>query len=78
MSFVFPVMIALTSERCPDARGTATGFVAGAAAFGGFALPWLSGALGDRVGLAPALAALALWCLVLAGAAAAARRGSRG
>ncbi len=78
MSFVFPVMIALASERCPDARGTATGFVAGAAAFGGFALPWLSGALGDRVGVALALAALAPWCLVLACAAAAVRRGSRG
>lgn len=78
MGFVFPVMIALTSEQCPDARGTATGLVAGAAAFGGFVLPWFSGALGDRVGVAPALAALALWCVVLAGAATAAGRVGRG
>ncbi|MCP4242897.1 MAG: MFS transporter [bacterium] len=77
MGFVFPLMIALTAERFPDARGTATGLVAGAAAFGGFALPWLSGVLGDRVGVAPALAALAPWCLVVACAAALTQRGNR-
>ena len=76
MSFVFPVMIALAAERYPDARGTATGLVAGAAAVGGFALPWLSGVLGDRVGVGPALPALAPWCLVMAWAAAVIQRRS--
>jgi len=74
MGLVFPVMIALTADRFPAARGTATGLVGGAAALGGFAVPWLSGALGDLIGIGPALASLGFWCLGFAGAACFTRR----
>lgn len=77
LGLVFPVMIALTAERFPEARGTATGLVAGAGALGGFAVPWLHGALADRAGVALALLALVPWCAALAVAAAAAWRGVR-
>jgi len=50
------VMVALAGARAPEARGAAIGLVVGAGALGGFALPWLHGALGDLAG--PALAAL--------------------
>lgn len=76
LGFVFPVMIALAAERFPQARGTATGLVAGAAALGGFALPWLHGVLGDRAGPRAALAALSLWSLAVAAAAWWAGRGA--
>jgi fucose permease len=69
MGLVFPVMIALTAALVPEARGTATGLVAGAGAFGGFAVPWLHGAIGDAAGVAPALWSLAPWCAVMALAA---------
>jgi fucose permease len=69
LGFVFPVMIALAAERFPEARGTATGLVAGAAALGGFVLPWVHGVVGDLGGAHTALASLALWALVVAGAA---------
>jgi len=69
MGFVFPLMIALAAERFPEARGTATGLVAGAAAMGGFAVPWLHGALGDSRGIAIALLALVPWCFAVAVAA---------
>jgi hypothetical protein len=36
------------------------GLVVGAGSLGGFALPWLAGALGDRIGARGAVAALAL------------------
>ncbi len=75
LGLVFPLMIALAGERFRDARATAIGLVAGAGALGGFALPWLHGALGDRAGVTAALASLALWSLVIAAAARAARRG---
>jgi len=71
---VYPLMIALTGQRFPHARGTAAGLAAGAGALGGFAVPWLTGALGDAVGVRAAYASLALWCGGLAVAAAAARR----
>ncbi len=77
MGFVFPVMIALAAERFPEARGTATGLVAGAAALGGFAVPWLHGALGDSQGVAAALLALVPWCAAVTLAALAAWRGAR-
>jgi len=77
MGLVFPVMIALTAERFPQARGTATGLVAGAGALGGFAVPWLHGAIGDREGAAVALAALAPWAMGIALAAWLVRRGER-
>jgi fucose permease len=77
LGLVFPVFVALTALRFPEARGTATGLVTGAGAAGGFALPWLTGALGDAVGVRAAFASLALWCLGLALAAGVARRGER-
>jgi fucose permease len=69
MGLVFPVMIALTAALVPEARGTATGLVAGAGAFGGFAVPWLHGAIGDVAGAGPALWSLAPWCAAVALAA---------
>jgi MFS family permease len=74
LGFVFPVFVALTTQRFPNARGTATGIVTGAGAAGGFAVPWISGAIGDRFGVAMAFASLAAWCFALALCALAARR----
>jgi fucose permease len=70
---VYPLAIGLAAQRFPEARGTATGLTAGAGALGGFAVPWLHGALGDRFGAPAAVAALAFWSL-LVGAAALRRR----
>ncbi|MDH3212667.1 MAG: MFS transporter [Myxococcales bacterium] len=67
---VFPLVITLTGQRFPHARGTAAGLAAGAGALGGFCIPWLTGAIGDRVGVVAAVASLALWSLTVAGAAA--------
>lgn len=77
MGFVFPVLIALSSERAPEARGTATGLAAGAGAAGGLAIPPLHGGLGDRFGTGPALLALVAWCGVILLAAWAASRRAR-
>jgi fucose permease len=77
LGLVFPVMIALAAARFPEVRGSAVGLVAGAGALGGFAVPWLHGALGDRVGLAAALLWLAPWCAALALAALCAARPRR-
>jgi MFS transporter, DHA1 family, inner membrane transport protein len=69
LGLVFPVFVALTAERFPEARGTATGLVTGAGAAGGFAVPWLTGALGDAFGVSAAFLSLSLWCLLLAACA---------
>ena len=66
---VYPVMIALAGAEFPFASGTAAGLVAGAGALGGFAIPWMTGALGDAVGLAAGLATSSLWCLAITAAA---------
>jgi fucose permease len=66
---VYPVMIALAGAEFPFASGTAAGLVAGAGALGGFAIPWVTGALGDAVGLATGLATSSLWCLAITAAA---------
>jgi fucose permease len=71
---VYPVMIALAGAEFPFASGTAAGLVAGAGALGGFAIPWLAGALCDAWGLALGLATSSLWCLAITGAAFALRR----
>jgi fucose permease len=63
---VYPLMITLAGQRFPEARGTAAGLVAGAGALGGFAVPWLSGALGDAAGIAAGFGSLALWCAAIA------------
>jgi fucose permease len=67
---VYPVMIALAGHSFPRARGTASGLAAGAGALGGFAVPWLTGALADARGTPVAVAGLSLWCLAIALAAA--------
>jgi MFS family permease len=66
LGLVFPVFVALTALRFPEARGTATGVVTGAGAAGGFVAPWLAGLLGDSRGIELAFGSLALWCLALA------------
>jgi len=66
---VYPVMIALAGQSVPDARGTAAGLAAGAGALGGFFVPWLTGALGDALGVRLGFASLALWCAAMAAAA---------
>jgi MFS family permease len=71
---VYPLAIALAAQRFPEARGTATGLTAGAGALGGFAVPWLHGALGDRFGASAAVAALAFWSLLVGAAALLLRR----
>jgi fucose permease len=63
---VFPLVIALATERAPEARGTAAGAVAGAGALGGFAVSWLTGVLGDALGMDAAAASLAGWSALLA------------
>jgi len=65
---VYPVMIALAGAEFPFASGTAAGLVAGAGALGGFAIPWMTGTLGDAVGLATGLATSSLWCLAITAA----------
>jgi len=74
---VYPAMIALAGAEFPFATGTAAGLVAGAGALGGFAIPWLTGALGDAAGLATGLASSSLWCLTITAAALALARTSR-
>ena len=74
---VYPLAIALAAQRFPDARGTATGLTAGAGALGG-----LRGAVAARRAGRPLRCAhgggsLALWSLMLGGAALLARRGPR-
>jgi len=74
---VYPVMIAVAGRRFPQAAGTAAGIVGGAGALGGFAIPWLTGAIGDSRGIVLAVGTLAAWCLLVAlPAAAFAIRGS--
>ena len=71
---VYPVMIGLAGHRFPHARGMATGLAAGAGALGGFAIPWVSGAASDAFGMGVGFGSLALWCALIAGAAAWANR----
>ncbi len=73
---VYPLAVALVGQRFPDARGMATGLTAGAGALGGFVVPWLHGAIGDRFGVNTAVATLSLWSLLVGCAALLARRPS--
>lgn len=66
---VYPVMISLAGQRFPHAAGTAAGLVGGAGALGGFFLPWITGAIGDRAGIVIAVALLGAWSLVIGAAA---------
>jgi fucose permease len=74
LSIVFPVFVALATQRFPGAPGTATGVAIGAGATGGFVVPWLTGRLGDAFGIELAFATLAAWSLALAGFALSAGR----
>jgi fucose permease len=69
LGFVFPLMASLVGQRFPRSRATAIGLAMGAAAFGGFVLPWLHGAIGDRFGIDVALGSLSGWSVVIAVAA---------
>ena len=74
---VYPVMISLAGQSVPAASGTAAGLAAGAGALGGFAVPWLTGTVGDAVGVRIGVATLAFWCAAVAAAAWASRTGDR-
>ena len=69
MGCVYPLVIALTGQRFPHARGAAAGLVAGAGALGGFVVPWVTGTVGDFAGIGIAVGSLAAWSLVVAIAA---------
>jgi len=71
---VFPLVVALTTQRFPHARGTSIGLAIGVGSFGGFVVPWLTGALGDAVGIAAAVGSLAVWPAMIAVVAALPRR----
>jgi fucose permease len=66
---VYPITIALVAARMPAAAGTALGVVAAMGACGGFAIPWLVGAVGDAFGLQVALMLLGAHAFVIAVAA---------
>jgi len=74
VSIVFPLMIALAGHLAPDAPGRAVGLVAGIGSIGGFALPWLTGAIADAAGSALAFGSLAGWCAAIGVAAFVAHR----
>ena len=76
ISAVFPVMIALAGRLVPHAAGKAVGLVAGLGSFGGFALPWLTGAIADQAGVAAGFGSLALWCGLIGVAGVVAHRAS--
>jgi len=63
---VFPLAIALAGQRFPHALGSVIGLAAGAGSTGCFVIPWLTGALGDQMGIAFAVKWLSVWALVIA------------
>jgi fucose permease len=71
---VYPVVIALAGQRFPHSRGTAAGLAGGAGALGAFAVPWLTGVIGDEIGIGFAVRSLAFWSLAIALGSLAARR----
>jgi fucose permease len=71
---VYPLMITLAGRQFPESPGTATGLAAGFGAVGGFAVPWLTGAIGDTWGIATGLASIAFWSAVIAAGGLAAMR----
>lgn len=74
---IFPLLVALAGRRTPQAPATGVAVVAGLGSAGGFAIPWLTGALGDAAGIAVAMGSLALLCAVLGAAAMLAERTRR-
>jgi FHS family glucose/mannose:H+ symporter-like MFS transporter len=71
---VYPLMITLAGRQFPRTPGVATGLAAGFGAAGGFAVPWLTGAIGDSWGIATAVCSIAFWSLVVAAGGVAAAR----
>ncbi len=71
---VYPVMISLVGQQFPRSRGTAAGLTAGAGAIGGFAIPWLTGVVGDGFGITAAIGSMTLWSILIAIGGLAARR----
>lgn len=71
---VFPLLVAIAGRRTPQAPATAVAVVAGLGSAGGFAIPWLTGLLGDRTGIGFAVGTLAAWSATIAVAAALAER----
>jgi len=63
---VYPLMITLAGRQFPNTPGAATGLAAGFGAAGGFAVPWLTGVIGDSWGIAVAVGSIAFWSLVVA------------
>lgn len=74
LGFVFPLMVSLVGQRFQKSRATAIGLAMGAAASGGFAIPWLHGAIGDRFGIDVAIGSLSGWSVLIAVAAFVAHR----
>ncbi len=73
LGVVFPLLVLFAGEAWPTRRASAVGLVVGAGSLGGFAVPWLAGALGDRLGAAGAVGSLAALSLGIAAAARAPR-----
>jgi MFS family permease len=71
---VYPLAMTLVARRVPSATGTALGLVASAGAVGGFAIPWVAGAVGDRFGVQAAVTLLGLHGFVVAATAVALAR----
>lgn len=69
LGVVFPLLVLFAGEAAPRRRATAVGIVVAAGASGGFAVPWLAGALGDRFGSVASLGLLAALALGIALAA---------
>jgi fucose permease len=66
---VFPLLVALGARSLPARPGLATGVLTGVGSLGGFVLPWLAGAVGDRGGVDVSIATLVVAAAVLGGAA---------
>lgn len=66
---VFPLLVLFAGDAWPERRATGVGIVVGAGSLGGFSVPWLAGALGDRLGPAAAVGSLAALALAIAVAA---------
>ena len=62
---VYPLLIALAGQRNPGSEGTAAGLVAGVGAVGGFAIPLLTGVVGDLLGVRMAFASIAVGCALI-------------
>jgi fucose permease len=66
LGVVFPLLVLFAGSAWPGRRASAVGLVVGAGALGGFAVPWLAGEVGDRLGPEAAVGSLAALALVIA------------